>query len=156
MKLILVLIAALAALPAAAQKNLTGTATVIDGDTIEIHGTRIRLHGIDAPEGRQTCTRGGEEWRCGPAAANFLSDFIDRRTVACRHRDTDRYGRTVATCVVAGSDLGAVMVRQGYALAYRQYGGGIYDGQERAAERERRGIWAGEFVAPWDWRRGRR
>ena len=44
----------------ASAKSIEGRATVIDGDTIEIHGTRIRLNGIDAPESSQLCwTRPG-------------------------------------------------------------------------------------------------
>jgi endonuclease YncB( thermonuclease family) len=45
------------------------------------------------------------------------------------------------------------MVEAGYALAYRQYGGKLYDGQEAAAKEAKRGLWAGEFMPPWEWRR---
>jgi hypothetical protein len=75
-----------------AETAITGTASVIDGDTIEIHGTRIRLHGIDAPESRQECARPtGERWRCGQQAALALADHIGRSSISCVPRDRDRY-----------------------------------------------------------------
>ncbi len=52
--------------------DVAGTASVIDGDTIEVHGQRIRLHGIDAPESRQLCRLDGKPWQCGKDAANAL------------------------------------------------------------------------------------
>jgi hypothetical protein len=81
---------------AGADAELVGVASVIDGDTIEIHGRRVRLHGIDAPESAQTCLDGrGREWRCGQQAALVLQELLGRRTVACYQRDIDRYGRFV-------------------------------------------------------------
>ena len=64
--------------------ELIGQASVIDGDTLEIHGTRIRLWGIDAPESTQVC-RGEDslQYRCGAQAANDLDAFIARRPVTC-------------------------------------------------------------------------
>ena len=78
--------------------NLLGQASVIDGATFEIHGQRIRLHGIDAPEGGQTCTADGKTYRCDQQAALALADKIGRETVRCQPKDTDRYGRVVAVC----------------------------------------------------------
>jgi endonuclease YncB( thermonuclease family) len=80
-------------LSAPAQADITGTASVIDGDTIEINGQRIRFHGIDAPESKQTCVAGGEVWHCGQQASLALSDFIGPSPVACEERGADRYGR---------------------------------------------------------------
>jgi endonuclease YncB( thermonuclease family) len=97
---------------------LAGRASVIDGDTIEIHGKRIRLFGVDAPESRQTCEAAGQTYRCGQQAALALADYIGQQTVAFEPRDTDRYGRIVAVCRAAAEDLNGWMVAQGWALAY--------------------------------------
>ncbi len=58
-----------------APADVAGVATVIDGDTLEIHGQRIRLHGIDSPESRQLCRLDGKPWQCGKDAANARSNF---------------------------------------------------------------------------------
>lgn len=139
----------------AAADDLVGRASVIDGDTLEIHGTRIRLHGIDAPESSQTCHRAGEPWRCGQEAALRLDELVRDKTVSCRETDRDRYGRTVAVCHAAGRDLNEQMVLEGLALAYRRYSRDYVAAEEQARE-EGRGIWASEFVEPWLWRRGQR
>ena len=156
MKYALALIALLAApIANAAPATIAGTASVIDGDTIEIHGQRIRLHGIDSPEGRQRCESGGKEWRCGTEAANALAGFIDRSPVSCAEKDVDQYGRIVAVCAVRGTDVNRWMVANGWAVAYRRYSR-AYDDDEREARAAQRGIWAGEFQMPWDWRRAQR
>jgi len=96
-----------------------GTASIIDGDTIEIHRTRIRLHGIDAPEVQQECTwPDGTVWRCGQHAALALSDHIGRAVVRCELRDHDRYGCIVAVYFLVGENLNRWMVTDGWAAAF--------------------------------------
>ena len=135
--------------------DLSGRARVIDGDTIELGAARVRLHGVDAPESAQSCLAGGERWPCGRRATRALAGRIDGRTVACEQRDRDRYGRIVAVCREDGQDVNAWLVAQGWALAYRQYSRAYVD-EESAARAARKGVWRGEIVAPWDWRRGER
>jgi endonuclease YncB( thermonuclease family) len=142
-------------LPDASAADLIGQASVIDGDTIEIHGQRIRLFGIDAPEHDQLCGAGGNQYRCGQQAALALSDQIGSKSVDCVPRDVDQYGRVVAVCSAGGEDLNAWMVRQGWAIAYTHYST-AYVGDEDAAHLAGAGIWRGTFDAPWDWRRGQR
>lgn len=133
-------------------ETIAGQASVIDGDTIEIHGTRIRLYGIDAPEGGQYCYVGGKPIRCGQRAALTLADKIANHTVTCEPKDRDRYGRIVAVCRAAGEDLNAWMVAEGQAVAYRQYSTD-YVPQEQRAKASKRGVWKEGFIFPWDWRR---
>ncbi len=64
---------ALCLLATPALANMAGTASVIDGDIIEVRGQRIRLHGIDAPESRQLCRLDGRPWQCGKDATNALA-----------------------------------------------------------------------------------
>ena len=142
-------------IPAITLADVTGPARVIDGDTLEVQGERIRLHGIDAPESRQFCRLNGKPWQCGKDAANALAEKIARRPVTCEDLGRDRYDRIIARCTVAGEDLEKWMVSQGLALAYRRYSLD-YVHEETDARAARRGIWAGEFVEPWEWRRGKR
>jgi endonuclease YncB( thermonuclease family) len=131
---------------------LQGTTSVIAGDTLDLHGQRIRLHGIDALESKQSCMRGGETWGCGQAAALALAERIGRQPIACEQRDIDRYKRTVAICRSGEENLNAWLVRSGWAMAYRQYSRD-YVADEEQARAARVGIWAGEVQPPWEWRR---
>ncbi|PJG53745.1 nuclease [Bradyrhizobium forestalis] len=143
----------LALIVSALAADLIGQASVIDGDTLEIHGARIRLSGIDAPESAQLC-RGDDslQYRCGAKAANLLSAYIARQPVNCAPKELDQYGRTVATCSVAGIDMADWLVRNGFALDWPRYSNGKYREAQREAERAGRGIWSGSFVAPWLYR----
>ena len=130
--------------------NLTGQASIIDGDTLESHGTRIRLWGVDAPESNQLC-RGDDsiQYRCGAKAANDLDSFLNKRPIDCAPVTLDQYRRTVAVCSVDGVDLADWLVRNGLALDWPQYSKGKYDKAQRDAEHAGRGIWEGSYVEPW-------
>jgi endonuclease YncB( thermonuclease family) len=132
-----------------AQGVLMGRASVVDGDTLEIRGVRIRLWGIDAVESSQVCLdASGKPWPCGRRAAFALADFLGQRTVRCERRDTDRYGRVVAVCHVGGVEVNRWLVEQGWALAYVEYGGSVYLQAQRQAQAARRGVWQGTLPAP--------
>ena len=105
--------------PAPSAGVLSGPARVIDGDTLEVAGRRVRLHGRDAPERSQACERGGRRYACGQAAARALAALLAGRAVRCTARGRNRYGRTVAVCRVGGADVGEAMVHSGWAVALR-------------------------------------
>lgn len=122
---------------ATAQSDFVGVASVIDGDTIEIHGTRIRLSGIDAPEHDRHCG----QVSVGQRAAQALDDLVQSRTVSCVADGTDRYGRTVALCTAGNTDLARTMVIQGWARDWPRYSHRAYAGAEQTARAAHRGIW---------------
>lgn len=148
-------VAQMMSLPAHAYDDIVGVASVVDGDTIKIHGTNVRLHAIDSPEVRQSCLKYGKEWRCGKDASFALADLIGRKTVRCEILDIDYYKRPVGRCFLGSTDLNAWMVSNGWAVAYRKYGKD-YVSQEDQAKVTRRGIWNSRFDMPWDWRRAQR
>jgi endonuclease YncB( thermonuclease family) len=128
---------------------------IVDGDTIIIDREKIRLHGIDAPESSQTCRNGKLVWACGEAATLALRKILDGRKPDCETLARDRYGRSVSRCVIDGIDVGEELVRRGLALAYQKYSAD-YIAAEDVARSEGYGIFAGEFIPPWEWRRGNR
>lgn len=142
--------------PHALARELAGEAQVIDGDTLEVAGERVRLYGIDAQETDQICTDGeGRPWACGVAAGEALRALTQGREVVCVVTGRDRYKRALALCQANGEDLGARLVRDGLALAYRRYSG-LYLTPEADARAAGRGLWAGRFTPPEVWRhRGR-
>lgn len=136
----------LLAFPVAAE-TVTGVARVVDGDTLDIAGTRIRLFGIDAPEAGQSCRDGKwRSWDCGAHATARLTDLATGK-VRCTAQDTDRYGRTVARCTAGGRDIAAALVAEGAVFAYDRYSDD-YVAVEARARADRRGIWAGQAVRP--------
>src|SRR3974390_566629 len=132
--------------------DLAGLPRVVDGDTLVIGGTRVRLVGIDAPETDQFCLNAvGVRWACGIEARDRLAAHIANREIRCSSNTIDVYRRELGLCNLAGEDLNAWMVREGWALAYVQYSS-TYAHAEEDARKHQRGLWQGAFIAPWDWR----
>lgn len=136
----------------ASADTLTGRASVLSGDTIELQGQEIRLLGIDAPETAQTCwDAGGESWPCGQRAALALSDMIGAAIVTCKGIRRDREKRLIAVCRAGEENLNVWLVAEGWALAYRNHSM-AYVAAEEAAREGASGLWAGAFEPPWVWR----
>lgn len=135
--------------------TLTGRATVIDGDTIEISGQRVRFNGIDAPESKQSCKNSkGKPYACGRVAANALDKFLSAsRPVSCQFVEWDQYGRFVGNCARAdGKSVQEWLVQNGHALDWPRYSSGAFAAQEATAKALKRGVWQGDFQRPWEWR----
>lgn len=139
----------------AAAKNLVGAASAIDGDTIELDGTRVELFGIDAPEVGQTCTVMVFPWKCGVEARKILSALIAGREVSCFGKVRAADSSVSAVCRTGGLDLNETMVRIGMALAWRDQSDD-YVGDETAARGEEVGVWLSRFDPPWEWRAAQR
>jgi endonuclease YncB( thermonuclease family) len=135
--------------------KIIGIARVVDGDSLVINQTRLRLHGIDAPESNQQCIRDNKAWPCGKEATSALAEIAEGARLNCAVLDRDRYKRLIVRCAVGEIDLGARLVRLGLAMAYMQYSED-YVQAEASARRRRVGIWSGDFVEPRLWRRGQR
>lgn len=108
---------------------VTGKAYVIDGDTLVIDQTRIRLFGIDAPEMNHPY---------GKKAKWALVTLCKGQIVRAEISAEDAHGRTVARCLLPdGRDLSAEMVKMGLALDWPKFSGGRYRTFEVADARRR-------------------
>lgn len=132
---------------------LFGQVRIVDGDTIHLNGEKIRLDGVDAPETDQICTYGNTKYFCGQEATLQLKKIVEKGTLYCEGASKDRYGRIIGTCFVNGENVNRLLVMSGWALAYRQYSK-KYVEEEAYAKRNDLGMWRGDFIAPWNWRKG--
>jgi endonuclease YncB( thermonuclease family) len=132
--------------------EVTGIPRIVDGDTVEIAQTKIRFAGIDAPETDQLCLDAkGQKWACGITARDELIKFSAGQPWTCEITGTDKYGRSLGNCFIEAEDVSKWMVRSGWALSFVRYSH-VNDTDEVAARNARAGLWAGSFIAPWDWR----
>ena len=155
--LMLIVVTLLLAFPSFLDAEMiSGRVSVIDGDTLEMHGVRIRLNGIDAPESGQSCLdANGVCYKCGQLAAFKMLEYVEGRSVHCEITDKDRYGRSLATCSVNDMNVNEKLVADGWALAYKQYSLDYVEAENYAREISS-GLWSGKFIEPWKWRRGER
>ena len=108
-------------LPSPAHADVTGKPRIVDGDTIHIGNTKIRLHGIDAPEMKQTCrTSKGKEQLCGVLAKQALERLVKGQDVICKGNKRDRYKRLIGRPV-----LGMIKCAEGMQCPWRWNGGMI-------------------------------
>ena len=138
--------------------SVFGEVQVTDGDTIILKDQKIRLDGIDAPEKKQLCQHNNEPWFCGKEATNALEALLknaEKGSVTCEGSTRDRYKRLIGTCYYKDLNINEWMVENGWAMAYRYYSK-RYVSKEVQAKENGYGIWRGEFVPPWDWRKGTR
>jgi endonuclease YncB( thermonuclease family) len=130
-----------------------GEIIALEGDVLRIDGKRVRLWGIDAPEGGQQCLRDGKPWYPAPEATAALGRLVATVSrIDCTTMDRDRFGRAVALCRSNGVDIGQEMVRKGWAFDFRRYSGGAYGAVEARARNRKRGVWSADCVPPWTWR----
>ncbi|MBE7185286.1 MAG: thermonuclease family protein [Methylobacterium mesophilicum] len=122
--------------------------SIHDGDTLTLNGEKIRLVGIDAPELRQTCRRGGALYQCGEASRDALIALVGSNPVSCKATRRDRYRRLLGDCSAGGVDLNAELIRIGWAIPY----GKGYEAEQAEARSRRLGLWAGTFENPKKWR----
>lgn len=131
---------------------VVGPARVVDGDTLVIHGVRVRLYGIDAPEHDQPCWNArGARYPCGQRVTQALAGWLQGHEVTCVPEDTNPYGRTVARCFVGSVDVNRLVVRAGGAVAYTRFSD-LYAADAAWAHAHRRGVWSGPFDPPSGWR----
>ena len=125
---------------------------IVDGDTIHINKIKYRLHGIDAPEMKQLCKMKEKNYKCGVKSKEFLGSLIGNQSVKCNHKDKDKYKRIVAECFAGETNLNKELVRNGWALAYRDYSKD-YVTDEKFAQDNNLGMWKGTFIHPKKWRK---
>jgi|TARA_B110000914_G_scaffold101093_1_gene88815 endonuclease YncB( thermonuclease family) len=133
--------------------EIYGFSIITDGDTIKILNNKIRLHGIDAPEKKQKCTKNKKKYNCGIVSTKALIQKIDKRLVKClTQKNKDRYNRFIGICFVENEDLNKWMVRNGHAVAYKRYSKD-YILDEEFAKTNKLGLWYGTFLNPEKWRK---
>ena len=132
--------------------DFLGVPRIVDGDTLAIGPTKVRLEGIDALETDQVCLNAnGAHWTCGIEARDQLAAHIAGREITCSSNGIDAYRRTLGTCYLANESLNGWLVQEGWALAYVKYSAADVHAEENARTQQR-GLWQGAFIAPWDWR----
>ena len=101
---------------------IEGPARVVDGDTIDVAGFRVRLNGVAAPERSEP---GGAE------ATAALRQIIADQVVRCSVTGEETHGREVGTCWIGAQDIGAAVIAAGRARDCPRFSAGRYAAIER-------------------------
>ena len=148
----LVTVALIFAASPAAAADVTGAASAINSDVIQIGDKRIMLFGMESVERNQACQIDGKSWQCWPAAVRQLETLTSQGDTTCREaRPPDRYGRLLALCEINGKSLNEAYVRTGFAVARTDETDAFVEA-EKAAREAKIGLWQGKFMKPWDYR----
>ena len=133
--------------------EIVGVPRITDGDTIKIFNKKIRFHGIDAPEKKQTCSKNFKKYYCGKEATEALIKKIEEKFVICKIQENmDKYKRYIGICFLGEVNLNKWMVRNGHAIAYRRYSKDYIE-DEDYAKKNKLGLWSGNFIYPEKWRK---
>lgn len=135
---------------AAMEPEIRGVPRVIDADTFEIRGQRIRVGGIDAPEMRERCARAdGRSWACGQWATDQTRALLRGRELRCIDLGERTHNRMVGRCYLEGRDVALTLIEMGAARSCGRFARaqGRYDAY-RAAEQVAVAARAGIFGGP--------
>ena len=101
--------------------SLVGIPTVIDGNTLEIDGHRIRLQGVDVSES-MLCEKQNKKHSCGQQAAHLLDELIANRSVRCESPSQDKYKTNLAYCFVGNINLNKEIMANKWAVTIANAG----------------------------------
>lgn len=136
-------------------KDFSGNAFVLDGDSLKVGGKEVRLFGLDAPEYSQTCfDKKKEEYPCGQVSRDFLIGLAGGKKVNCIYAEKDKYNRFLSKCFVGKTSINEEIVKNGMAVIYNfTESDEKMDALEAEAKAKKIGIWRGTFQAPKDYRK---
>jgi endonuclease YncB( thermonuclease family) len=136
-------------------KNFSGNAVVLDGDSLKVDGKEVRLVGLDAPEYNQTCfNQKKEEYACGQVSRKFLLSLANGKNVKCIYSQKDKYDRFLSKCFIRELSINEELVKNGMAVIYNFTESEAKMNQlEAEAKKQKLGIWQGAFQLPKEYRK---
>ncbi len=136
-------------------KEFSGVAKVIDGDSISVDDREVRLFGIDAPEYHQECFDTKKRlYSCGKVSQEFLYDLINGKKVTCHYAEKDKYNRYLGKCEMGKISINQEIIKNGMAVIYNfTESDDVMDSLEAKAKEQKLGIWQGAFQLPKDYRK---
>ena len=155
------LVAALLSIVFAASQGWAASAIVRDAATLQLGNVTFRLDGIDAPAVDQLCIDDhADSWTCGIEARDQLIKLINSKQIRCDDLGADPTykKRRIGVCKIEGdtTSLSQLLVRNGFALNVEGSASGRFQPDEARAKDDRQGLWKGCFVAPREFRTGKK